>query len=438
MPDYVFNHQKIIRLNAENVKKLKAVEIIPKGNMVIIGGMNGQGKSSVLDAIWYAVTGKSAMPSLPVRQGADKATIVCELDDLIITRTITPTGGGTLKITNREGLQYSRPQEILDSLYSKISFDPLEFLRMNKKEQIQCIKDLVGLDFSDLDRKYQEIYEKRTENNRKIRSLEGALASIPYAADAPEEPLDVVRMVDQLAEEEKRERQQLSLAQELEEKKRKITLCQEKIDQFRARITQLEDEIRRSQAEIVRCEEEQASLQHTIDSIEPSHAEEIRQAIRNAQAINKKVENNQRYRQIQEDLEKTRACSESLTQALQDLAKERLNRISNAKMPIPGFTINEETQEVFYLGVPFDQCAASEQMRASISIAMACNPTLRVMRSKDGSLLDHERLAMIADMVRQNHYQFWLERVGDGEECSVIISDGTVVEEREADHELSH
>ena len=48
---------KIVSLEAENYKRLKAVEITPDGNMVVIGGRNAQGKSSVLDAIWAALGG---------------------------------------------------------------------------------------------------------------------------------------------------------------------------------------------------------------------------------------------------------------------------------------------------------------------------------------------------------------------------------------------
>ena len=47
----------ITRLQAENYKKIKAVEIVPGegSNLVPILGRNGQGKSSVLDAITAAL-----------------------------------------------------------------------------------------------------------------------------------------------------------------------------------------------------------------------------------------------------------------------------------------------------------------------------------------------------------------------------------------------
>lgn len=49
---------KIISLKSENVKRLSVVEVIPKDKaLVIVAGKNGQGKSSVLDSIMFALAG---------------------------------------------------------------------------------------------------------------------------------------------------------------------------------------------------------------------------------------------------------------------------------------------------------------------------------------------------------------------------------------------
>lgn len=64
---------KIISLQAENVKRLTAVSITPDGNLVQISGRNGQGKTSVLDAIWWALEGAANIQAEPIRKGADEA-----------------------------------------------------------------------------------------------------------------------------------------------------------------------------------------------------------------------------------------------------------------------------------------------------------------------------------------------------------------------------
>src|SRR3989304_7739112 len=85
---------KILKLTAENVKKLRAVEITPTGELVEITGRNGAGKSSVLDAIWWALAGTKHIQAVPIRKGATKARIRLDLGELIVERGFTPAGAG--------------------------------------------------------------------------------------------------------------------------------------------------------------------------------------------------------------------------------------------------------------------------------------------------------------------------------------------------------
>lgn len=82
---------KIIELQAENVKRLRAVDITPDGTLQVIGGRNAQGKSSVLDAVWLALGGGKAAKEtpLPIRDGQEKASVRLDLGDLIVTRSWT-------------------------------------------------------------------------------------------------------------------------------------------------------------------------------------------------------------------------------------------------------------------------------------------------------------------------------------------------------------
>ncbi|NIV98742.1 AAA family ATPase, partial [Candidatus Saccharibacteria bacterium] len=143
---------KIVQLTAENVKKLKVVRIRPDGSLVVIGGKNGQGKSSVLECIMAALGGKKHVLPEAVREGEKKGYTELDLDNGIsIKRTFTKDGGGQLTITNKEeGTSYSSPQAMLDKIVGKISFDPLMFARAGEKEQLEFLRHLTGLDFSEL------------------------------------------------------------------------------------------------------------------------------------------------------------------------------------------------------------------------------------------------------------------------------------------------
>ena len=62
---------KINSLEIENVKRIKAVKLEPSANgLTIIGGNNNQGKTSVLDAIAWALGGDKYKPTAAARDGA--------------------------------------------------------------------------------------------------------------------------------------------------------------------------------------------------------------------------------------------------------------------------------------------------------------------------------------------------------------------------------
>ena len=65
---------KIIQLQAENIKRLKAVQISPTDDVVVISGKNENGKTSVIDSIWLALEYRAAVKSSPqpLRRGESK------------------------------------------------------------------------------------------------------------------------------------------------------------------------------------------------------------------------------------------------------------------------------------------------------------------------------------------------------------------------------
>jgi hypothetical protein len=82
---------------------------------------------------------------------------------------------------------------------------------------------------------------------------------------------------------------------------------------------------------------------------------------------------------------------------------------------------------VTYRGLPFDQASSAEQLRVSVAIAMAAHPKLRVLRIKDGSLLDERSLAMLEEMAEAADYQVWVERVDTSGAVGIVMEDGAIV-----------
>ena len=161
---------RIIKLKAENIKRLKAVEITPTGDIVQVTGRNGQGKSSLLDAMLWGLCGTKNIPDQPIRKGQRKAKVEIDLGKYIVTREFTQHATKlhvAKRLTDSTGT-VGRPQEVLDGLLDKVAFDPLKFMRMKPAAQAETLRSLVGLDTTKIDAEKEDLSMQRRELGRSI------------------------------------------------------------------------------------------------------------------------------------------------------------------------------------------------------------------------------------------------------------------------------
>lgn len=423
MPD---NSLKIVKLEAANVKRLVAVEIKPDGSLVVVGGKNGAGKTSVLDSIAYALGGREALCEEPLRKGAKKGHVAVDLGEFKVRRTFTPEGGGTLTVESKDGAIFRSPQAMLDKLMGRLSFDPLAFARMEPRQQRETLRALVGLDFSALDAARAEKFSERTDSNREVKKLEAQLAAMPQHEGAPAEAISVGSLMADLdaalATHGEADRLERARAEA-------VAAADRKIEALRA----LDAEIARMQRERAeardRCEvaieaAKSATSAAALAAADAVDASPIRQRIAEAEGVNAKVRANAERSRIAADLESVRAHAASLTDAIEKLDGDKAEQLAKAKFPVDGLAFDEAG--VRLAGVPFAQASAAEQLRVSVAMGLAMNPRLRVLLIRDGSLLDDESLELVARMAAEADAQVWMERVGNGAECSVVIEDGAV------------
>ena len=432
---------KIVRLEAENVKRLVAVSIKPDGTLCVIGGRNGQGKSSLLDAIEMALGGKDHVPEMPVRKGEATARVVCDLGDIIVTRTFKADGHTSLVVSNREGARFPSPQSMLDKLVGQLSFDPIAFARMAPREQRETLRELVGLDFSGLDAKRAGLFEERTAINRATKVLEARLQAMPEHPDAPAEPVVVADLVDELeaakamhaeADESARaadewRRDIATHEQRVEAAKKRSGAIRLQIEELQAQLSASHDEINREEqlladqrAGTLKASAAAAEARSKLPDLAP-----IREKIAAAEGVNAKVRANAARQELALEAGAAVAEAEKLTNAIEQIDFEKGEALAGAAFPVPGLSFDESG--VLLNGVPFSQASSAEQLRVSVAMGLAANPRLRVLLIRDGSLLDEDSLRLVAEMAAEADAQVWLERVSDdGVGCSVVIEDGAV------------
>ena len=421
---------RIIRLEAENVKRLHAVEIEPDGNVVVIAGRNGQGKTSVLDSIWLALGGGSASKETarPMREGSKKAHVTLDLGDIVVTRTWTSDDKSTLKVSSGDGhAKYSSPQSMLDNLVGRLSFDPLAFSHQAAKDQLATLLSLVELPFDPiaLDREYDSTFDDRTVVNRDKLALTARLDAMPELPD--DTPLEEVSTSDLVAEfraataliaEHVRVRNDAVIA------RNEQTVAKTKVDTLEAQLA----EAREAFAAAIEHADQLTDLAASLD--DDPDVSEIETRLSNVETTNIAVRAARARADIVRELDAVTTTSDALTSKLDEIKTLRADGVAAAKMPIDGLAFDAEG--VTYNGHPFKDCSSAEQLRVSVAMAMAMNPTIRVVRITDGSLLDDDNMQLIAEMAAEHDFQVWIERVDESGDVGVVIEDGSVVAAKES------
>lgn len=406
---------RIIELKAENVKRLRAVQIRPDGDTVVIAGRNAQGKSSVLDAIWMALAGAAGAKetSRPIRDGETEAQVTLDLGDIVVTRKWSQSGT-QLHVAAPDGARHPSPQTMLDSLVGRLSFDPLEFANQPAKEQLATLLGVVALPFdpAELARQRAGIYERRTEVNREGKRVETLLNGLPVAPHGtPDEEVSAA-----------------AIAQELEQALRTVEArakLQERWDDANARVARMTQEVEDAKARLTEAAEIVAEMGRLQVPAEVDPAP-IREQLAGVDAINVQVRAKKEKARLAAELELLAAQSAELTSQLDTLDRRKADAVAAAAMPLEGLGFDDDG--VLYQGVPFSQASASERLRVGIAMAMALNPEIRVIRITDGSLLDSESMRLIDEMAGAHDFQVWVERVDESGEVGITIEDGQVVD----------
>lgn len=416
---------KIISLEAKNVLKLKTVSITPNGSAVIIGGKNAQGKSSVLNCIMAAIGGKKYVAEKAVREGEKKGFIQLDLGKYRVRRTFTEEGGGSVTVETDEGARFSSPQSILDGLLSSISFDPLLFSRMDTKGQLEILKTVSGVNTTKLDQEYSEVFDSRSDVNRDIKRIEGQLEGMTLHEDAPAEMVPVSVVSKELQDATETNLDNKSKRDLLETRKSEENRLAEESASLQAELEELQSKIDLNKKSLTDVGKSITKGQKIVDGLKDIDTEEITKRLNGVEEENQKVKDNALHAETTKSLQESEKSAQVKSDRLLKIKEEKMKLVADSDLPIKDLLFDEDG--ITFQDIPFNQASEAEKLRVSVSLGLAMNPKLNVMLIREGSLLDEDNLAMIAKMAEDADGQVWIERVGTGEEMTVIMEDGEVV-----------
>ena len=401
---------KINQLEIENVKRIRAVKVTPhETGLTIIGGNNNQGKTSVLDAIAWALGGDRYRPSQATREGS---VIPPNLHIVMNNGLVVERKGknSDLKVTDPSGRKGG--QQLLNEFVSQLALDLPKFMEASAKEKADTLLQILGVgdQLKELEHRETDQYNRRRAIGQIADQKEKFAKEQAYFPDAPREPVSATELI---------KRQQDILAKNGENQRK------------RARLHQLEQESQRVNEELAALLKKQEQLQADLETARKSAADlqdestaELEENIANIEEINRKVRANLDRERAEDDAREYRRQYETLTKDLETTRKEKAELLKTAPLPLPGLSVEEG--ELVYRGQKWDNMSGSERLMVSTAIVRKLNPRCGFVLLDKLEQMDLNTLQEFGRWLEGAGLQAIATRVSTGDECSIVIEDGYV------------
>lgn len=135
---------KISKIRISNLFGIKEQNL--DGKSIEITGSNGQGKTSILDAIRYALTNSSERDYI-VKKGESEGEILIETDTGLSINRKKRTQSSDYKSIKQNEKEINSPESFLKEIFTPMQLNPVEFTQMSKQEQNRIILDLIEFDW---------------------------------------------------------------------------------------------------------------------------------------------------------------------------------------------------------------------------------------------------------------------------------------------------
>lgn len=399
---------KINKLEIENVKRVKAVKIEPSANgLTVIGGDNGQGKTSVLDAIAWALGGDKYRPSKAAREGSATAPYMrIVLDNgLVIERK---GKNSDLKVTDPSGQKAG--QQLLNSFVESFAIDLPKFMEASDSDKAKTLLNIIGVgpQLAELEQKEKELYNSRLAIGRIADQKKKFADEQQYFPEAPKDLISAAELIRQQQEILARNGENQRMRDLKSRYERELAEAQIAFDSAKKRLEEAEQN----------C----ITARKSAENLQDESTEELEHNLAEIEEINRKVRINLDKDKADDDARLFAAQYTAMTAEIEDVRSKKTALLDNAELPLPGLSVSEG--KLLYNGQQWDNMSGSERLKVSTAIVRKLNPQCGFVLMDKLEQMDLKTLQDFGAWLEAEGLQAIATRVSTGGECSIIIEDG--------------
>lgn len=413
---------KIAALEAENVKRIKAVALTPSPTgLTIVGGNNNQGKTSVLDALAWALGGEKFRPTAAVRDGALAPP---HLKVILSNGVVVERKGKNSSLTVTDPTGQRSGQQLLNAFVEPLALDLPRFMQASDKDKADTLLNIIGVGdaLTGLDREIKALYDRRTVIGQIGAQKRHAAEELTEYPDAPSEPVSAIELIQQ--------QQEILLHNADNQRKRmKLAQLEEQEKQLGRRVQELSQELEMVEHQLTAVQQDVQDATKTVAQLQDESTAELEQSIRNVEEINRQVSANLAKSKAQDEAERYAQEYTALTEQIKAKRTARMDLLNGADLPLTGLGV--EDGSLTYNGKHWQDMSGSDQLRVATAIVRRLNPDCGFVLLDKLEQMDLATLAEFGSWLQAEGLQAIATRVSTGGECQIIIEDGMVKDAEE-------